>query len=1356
MSQAIRKLKEGDKVSQQQTEKIFKDGNRSISFDLIQKNANQNVQAYLDSKGWGKRKKQAFMDAYSDMIASIDNGNISERDSARRYVDSTGRIKNFEGRGFDAYGEAAHFLDTIVDAMPDYEEKVTKKEKYDSNGLYNFFRKKTFGGNDPDLLIWQDRDSIIDEKTGKRGVTNRANYFADIIRDYSKSLEDSDYDFTDSAYADKADLLARLKTAEDNLRNGSFNNDDFNSLTALGLDGRTARMLFSEDPLEEKEEVSESQQYLIDAQEKKKQEELDRQADILRRDEQLKEDLTKEYLTPAQGFVRRELTLPTVNYNPVSWGQALDSVGREGQLKFYQELEDYLSTKNPFDNQNLNVYNSVLKSNVPYLPHLANNLYSLKDKVGMDVGNGYYVLPYTFNKENATILMYNPSRGTIVQEAAYKIPKYWEKIQNDRRAEYTGSTFNFGEGGILKYQSGGYYSTQNLDFVLDEYKKHKAEQAQKEEEELNASAQKNGRTPEQEKAGQKVVDEWSGVEKARLGAAAADVASIVAAFVPGYGTATSAVLGVGSTLANLGADIADDSISGGEAAWNTLVGLGMDLVGLIPGFGAAGKTGKIAKNLIKLTPKLLTLWGASQAYAPAAEALKKLTSDKELTVDDWKALSSGLSAVAGLSRIGAASMKARAYKNAAKTGDKTIKVKSGEMKRITPQQLEELQKKENLTEANKYLKGIKGFENDELEYSFNRGKNPLKAQFYHTPKTGEHYDFNFTRSTKKGDKSFGSRIDERIYRSAVNSEIGFSIPGIKTPNWIKFNPYRIKKAEQATPEQPKQIKGLLNTPRYYRLRDKGFTDQQLRERGIYKEGGQIIKAQGGMRNVIGNKDLNWGNNIYGSEGFWKTLDKITKENLGTYNDMQNTYSTLGFTNVMPGDNLSFNQNVSDYQKTFQQNTDINNLTMADLVSKGLIKGRGSSSDKGVEWTPDGLAGTQTWLRHLGTKDITDNQLQEINNRLKQRGIEAFINSDTGMVNFRTLAQPVATESPAIEEKPQEEKSETRVPDGKIETNVTGAQPGSQNGVKWIDAFSAQIPNFIAAGRLAGNIMNNNRVTEETLKGLKPLLLDTYNLNRYIVGDLATKQAYYNRASQLESFAAKPRTADASLQLAGELEAANKGNELRAEGDLADNEMIRKTSEQAWQVEADNIARRNEVANKNRASMLGIDKAKHDMEAARMSANWVSLENFLKELEYKQLTKQEKQRDFGLQLAQDSLWRKYYGTPKYNQLHKKAMADNATQEDIEAFQTYDRVLNQQYKDELNKEYARIYGLRFGRNYSPIYTWRNGGSVPVAKIRAKTESAKLFQENIKDAVKTHLYMIDNLSSVTKELIIKSMTI
>lgn len=1345
MSQAIRKLEKGNKVEQQQEEKLFKDGNRNISLNLIQKNANQNVQNYIDSKGWSKRKKQAFMDAYSDMMTSIDNGNIQSRDLGRKYIDSSGRIKNQEGKGFDAYGEAAHFLDTIVDVMPDYEGSTTKKDKYDQSGLMTYFKNKTFGGNDPDLIAWQDRD-MIDNNTGKRGITNRANYFADVIKDYSQSISDKDYDFEGSAYSDKNDLLNRLKVAEDSLRNGDFNNDDFNALTALGIDGDTARMLFSEDSYKSKENPSESEQYLMDAEQKRKQEELDKKVEILKQDEKLREQLTQEYITPAQGFTRRELSLPRVNYDPINWGKLLEEAGPEGQSKFYQELENYLVNSNPFDNQNLNVYNSVLKSNVPYLPHIANTLYTLKDKVGKDAGNGYYYLPYTINKNNGTVLLYNPDTNQLVQEAIYKVPNLWNEIQNSRRAEYTGSTFNFGEGGIIKFQNGGYYSTQNLDFVMDDYRRYKAEQNDKKESEVKESAKKNNRTVEQEKAGQQKVDEWSGVEWSRLGAAAADAASIVAAFVPGYGTAASAGLGLGSTITNLGADIADDSVSAGEAAWNAISGLGMDVVGLIPGFGAAGKSSKIAKNLIKLTPKILTLWGTSQAFAPAVEALKKLTSDEKLTVDDWKALSSGLAAIAGLSRMGAAAMKTQAYKNAAKTGDKTIKVKSGEMKKISQKQLDELKGKETLEEANKYLKGIKGFENDELEYSFNRGKNPLKAQFYNTPKTGDYYNFNFSRTTKNGEKPFGSNIDERIYKGAVNSEIGFSIPGIKFPNWMKFsNPYNINKAKPATPESPKEIKGLLNTPRYHRLKGKGFTDEQLRNKGIYKEGGQIIKAQKGIRNVVGNKDLTWGSNIYGSTGFWNTLNRINKDNIGTYNDMQNTYSTLGFTDTMPGDNLSFNQNVADYQKIFQQNTDINNLTISDLVTKGLIKGRGNSSDKGVEWTPDGLAGTQTWLRHLGTKNIDPKYLQEMNNNLKTRGVEAFINPDTGMVNFRALVEKSIGDT---------QKTSTQSTSGNTPSGIEGSQSVSPS--KWVETFEEQIPNFIGVGRLAGNIWNNNRVTKEALAGLKPLRLDTYNLYRATVGDLPTKTAFYNKASQLENLAFRPRTSDASLQLAGELEAVNRGNELRTQGDLADAQRIRESGEQSYLTESDNIARRTDVMNRNRASDIGIDKAKHDMIAAKKSANWVSMENFLKDLEYRSLNKQDQQRQFGMWLAQNNLYNKYFNNPRYLTLRDQAMKEGATQEQLNNFQTYSEQVGRQYQDELNREYAKVYGLKYRNRYSPVYSRRNGGSIPVARIKARTESAKLFQENIQNTVKNHLKMIDNLSSVTKELIIKSMTI
>jgi hypothetical protein len=89
---------------------------------------------------------------------------------------------------------------------------------------------------------------------------------------------------------------------------------------------------------------------------------------------------------------------------------------------------------------------------------------------------------------------------------------------------------------------------------------------------------------------------FSTIDKVRLGTAVADAISAAAAFIPGYGTVASGVLGIGSTLTNIGADIVDESRSGWDVAGDALYGL-MDVVGLIPGIGATGKAAKIVRVL---------------------------------------------------------------------------------------------------------------------------------------------------------------------------------------------------------------------------------------------------------------------------------------------------------------------------------------------------------------------------------------------------------------------------------------------------------------------------------------------------------------------------------------------------------------------------------------------------------------------------------------------------------------------------------------------------------------------------------------------------------------------------------------
>ena len=110
--------------------------------------------------------------------------------------------------------------------------------------------------------------------------------------------------------------------------------------------------------------------------------------------------------------------------------------------------------------------------------------------------------------------------------------------------------------------------------------------------------------------------------------------------------------------------------------------------------------------------------------------------------------------------------------------------------------------------------------------------------------------------------------------------------------------------------------------------------------------------------------------------------------------------------------------------------------------------------------------------------------------------------------------------------------------------------------------SKLLPGLLAGTRLAGTLINNNKIYDEALKGIKPTLMNPYHTHRQVVGDEATKQSYYRMAAQGQTSAARPITSDASLQSARQFEAKRIGDELRAKGDLADNAEIRRTSDES--------------------------------------------------------------------------------------------------------------------------------------------------------------------------------------------------
>lgn len=135
----------------------------------------------------------------------------------------------------------------------------------------------------------------------------------------------------------------------------------------------------------------------------------------------------------------------------------------------------------------------------------------------------------------------------------------------------------------------------------------------------------------------------------RLATMALDAASIVASFVPGAGTGVAAGLGVTTMGTDLIADVIDPAVSAGEVVKNLGMNAAFAGIGLIPG----AKMHKVAKNIVKYAPKILTAAaGLGIAMDESTQATFKKIGDgtTKFNREDWRNISHVLSLIAGTTR----------------------------------------------------------------------------------------------------------------------------------------------------------------------------------------------------------------------------------------------------------------------------------------------------------------------------------------------------------------------------------------------------------------------------------------------------------------------------------------------------------------------------------------------------------------------------------------------------------------------------------------------------------------------------------------------------------------------------------
>lgn len=816
MSQVIRKFENSGKIEQSKPELFERSGVGKYNKADLVAGLYRNIDTYIKNNNLSGDKAVSFRDSANQFIKGIENGTISMNgdgtfSDATGSMASTGKFdKNWIGRKKDTTNNAFNLVGDYaldyINQMQQYTEPAAKpKSKFNTNDfLTKEISKRWYGGNDIDFGNWfknrseQDRNALLGD------IFNNA--------DYNQLYQD--YDWTDTGINSAEDLATRGRAFSTAISNNTLDNDDYNTFATLG--GSGLDKFLKEAPVQTEPTPEQSRMKAWEAEAKaagattpeaisafikgKQQDEENTNRAIIerqvKRDREIERDtFFNDYATrnPFKGTISGYVASNTT-YNPEKQNEFISAKYGDNYGGFVKYMQAALNPK---------YFRGELKQmqggNDVTAQHLANNLdMAIQSGYLDDLGDGNYGIPGTYNYDNWSFVSYNPSTKQYKETSMLANDSYKKLLAHpeyDKR--HPAKKEN---GGVVKFQSGG--DTKEAAYL--KYRQQFAKKKEEKKQQIQAKAKATDRTPEQVEAGERkpMADgqDWEYEDYARLVSAGADVGSMIASFVPGYGTAASAALGVGSTIGNFTADLADESVGVGSAFLNAGAGLGMDLVGLIPGLGAAGKGSKIVKNLLKVAPKLITIWSASTSFAPAMQAFNKLKDKgaKEMTVEDWKALANGLTAAAGVTRWGAAAAKNKINTHKYGTTTRTVTTKSGKQVQMSEDEFQRIKRASGIEGQNEALQAVEGAKGEQLPTTFKKWYDVRRA-YQGTPDVDKNTVINtdaMRRTAPDGTILEPTKFSNQgIWRGAVNNDWGHNWKGWKGPKWLKDWGYAPAKKE---------------------------------------------------------------------------------------------------------------------------------------------------------------------------------------------------------------------------------------------------------------------------------------------------------------------------------------------------------------------------------------------------------------------------------------------------------------------------------------------------------------------------------------------------------------------------------
>ena len=705
--------------SEKKEQAVYKFGQKELDLNKYIHNLGTNLQTYMDKKThWSDGQKQEFINAYNTYIQGLvdqrDNntnrfytddagqiydtsGVLSSRDDdgidpsgSEYYYDSEGKqittddynqLRKRKQKGYNTFSankEVASYFNQIGRALSPAEKKAKEKFDVQKHGFVTHWNKaNSKSGEKMDLKPFLDMDKF-DPETGERALTNRMGYLSKQLTDYMNGLEDN-YEWEGANYKSMGDYKASLQNLLDHMSDGVWDNNDEIAANQAGIGGSFYKAFFTKD---EHPNLTDEDREKIKKEREQKERDEAWQNEVKRRYDVYEGTKGQWHSENPYHITLNDYNDENGNFNVTKWADSFTS-----SHPYWKEIKQDKNYKNYFKKFFENPFTSEASRVLPYL--LSNSQMSRQLSDGR-----YYISEYnddgtSKDEQTNSVLIYDPTKGTLSRNFIGDVKDVWDNIKsNYGHSQGWSSPYEryYKEGGTIDFLQfgGGIDINAAINNSLDN--------------ELNQRAQASGKKVKEQKADERRIgtignraedtavndSKFTDVEYARIGSAIADIAAIglsaAGVVSAGVGTVGAAAAGLGSTGFNLYADIRDKGVTGWQTIKNLGLNLGMDVIGLIPGGGAASKGAKVLKSLGKTLPKVALAVSATSAFANRDEilaSLQKATSNpKDMNVGDWQNLAQALSLVSGASQVaGAAFNKSAKIKQAEFNTNNNVKNK---------------------------------------------------------------------------------------------------------------------------------------------------------------------------------------------------------------------------------------------------------------------------------------------------------------------------------------------------------------------------------------------------------------------------------------------------------------------------------------------------------------------------------------------------------------------------------------------------------------------------------------------------------------------------------------------------------